>query len=100
MYCIYISRAAEFFGITRTREIFEQAISALPEKNIKDMCLKYADIERKLGEVDRARAIYVHASQFCDPRSVEVRFTRGEFKPLLLLSHRCAAGLLERLVAV
>ena len=24
--------------------------------------------ERKLGEIDRARAIYAHASQFCDPR--------------------------------
>jgi pre-mRNA-splicing factor SYF1 len=25
-------------------------------------------LERKLGEIDRARAIYAHASQFCDPR--------------------------------
>lgn len=25
-------------------------------------------MERKLGEIDRARAIYAHASQFCDPR--------------------------------
>ncbi len=33
----------------------------------KDMCLKYADMEKKLGEIDRARAIYVHGSQFCNP---------------------------------
>ena len=26
-------------------------------------------MERKLGEIDRARAIYAHASQFCDPRT-------------------------------
>ena len=32
------------------------------------MCLRYAALERKLGEIDRARAIYAHASQFCDPR--------------------------------
>jgi hypothetical protein len=25
-------------------------------------------LERKLGEIDRARAVYSHASQICDPR--------------------------------
>ena len=33
------------------------------------MCLRFASLERKLGEIDRARAIYAHASQFCDPRT-------------------------------
>ena len=37
------------------------------------MCLRFAAMERKLGEIDRARAIYAHASQFCDPR-VHPRF--------------------------
>jgi len=32
------------------------------------MCRRFAQMERKLGEIDRARAIYAHASQFCDPR--------------------------------
>jgi pre-mRNA-splicing factor SYF1 len=32
------------------------------------MCLRFAALERKLGEIDRSRAIYAHASQFCDPR--------------------------------
>ena len=31
-------------------------------------------MERKLGEIDRARAIYTHASQFCDP------WTNPEFR--------------------
>jgi pre-mRNA-splicing factor SYF1 len=26
-------------------------------------------MERKLGEIDRARAIYVHCSQICDPKT-------------------------------
>lgn len=30
--------------------------------------IRFADLERKLGEIDRARAIYAHASQMCDPR--------------------------------
>ena len=33
------------------------------------MCIKYAELERSIGEIDRARAIYVHASQSADPRS-------------------------------
>lgn len=32
------------------------------------MCVRFADLERKLGEIDRARAIYMHASQMADPR--------------------------------
>lgn len=35
------------------------------------MGLRFAKMERKLGEVDRARAIYQHLSQFCNPRQRE-----------------------------
>ena len=70
MYEIYIARAAEIFGVPKTREIYEQAIeSGLPDKDVKVMCLRYAELEKSLGEVDRARALYKHASQFADPRS-------------------------------
>lgn len=70
MYEIYIARAAEIFGVPKTREIYEQAIeSGLPDKDVKTMCLKYAELEKSLGEIDRARGIYVFASQFADPRS-------------------------------
>ncbi|XP_049378630.1 uncharacterized protein LOC125843550 isoform X1 [Solanum stenotomum] len=70
MYEIYIARAAEIFGVPRTREIYEQAIeSGLPDKDVKVMCLKYAELEKSLGEIDRARALYKHSSQFADPRS-------------------------------
>lgn len=34
----------------------------------REMCVRFADLERKLGEIDRARAIYMHASQLADPR--------------------------------
>ncbi|CAM6119372.1 unnamed protein product [Calypogeia fissa] len=70
IYEIYIARAAEFFGVPKTRKIYELAIqSGLPDKDVKVMCLKYAELERNLGEIDRARAIYVHAAQMSDPRS-------------------------------
>uniref|UniRef100_A0A2P2IVB4 Pre-mRNA-splicing factor SYF1 n=2 Tax=Rhizophora mucronata TaxID=61149 RepID=A0A2P2IVB4_RHIMU len=70
MYEIYISHASEIFGVPKTREIYEQAIeSGLPDKDVKTMCLRYAELEKNLGEIDRARGIYVFASQFADPRS-------------------------------
>lgn len=65
---IYIKRAAEIYGVPRTRQIYEKAIEALPEDKTREMCLRFADMETKLGEIDRARAIYAHCSQICDPR--------------------------------
>lgn len=48
----------------------QQAIeSGLPDKDVKTMCMKYAELEKSLGEIDRARGIFVFASQFADPRS-------------------------------
>ena len=42
MYEIYIARAAEIFGVPKTREIYEQAIeSGLPEKDVKSLYMKY-----------------------------------------------------------
>ncbi len=32
------------------------------------MCMKYAQLEVKLGEIDRARAVFSHGSQMSDPR--------------------------------
>lgn len=68
MFEFYITKSASNFGLTSTRPIYERAIAALPDKEAKAMCLKFAEMERRLGEVDRARAIYGHASQFADPR--------------------------------
>jgi pre-mRNA-splicing factor SYF1 len=69
MYTIYIAKATENFGLPATRPIYEAAIEVLPDKQTAEMCLRFASLERKLGEIDRARAVYAHASQFCDPRT-------------------------------
>mmetsp|Transcript_12309 Transcript_12309/g.23159 ORF Transcript_12309/g.23159 Transcript_12309/m.23159 type:complete len:957 (+) Transcript_12309:155-3025(+) len=71
MYSILLRKTAELFGQTRTREIYEQAVENVPQARIKDVCVRYAKMETMLGEVDRARGIYTHASQFCDPRREE-----------------------------
>ncbi|RWS06759.1 pre-mRNA splicing factor Syf1-like protein [Dinothrombium tinctorium] len=69
MFNIYIKKAAEIFGVTYTRQIYEKAIDILPDDQAREMYLKFADLECKLGEIDRARAIYAHCSQICDPRT-------------------------------
>ena len=47
-----------------------QPICCPSTPQLKDISLKFAEMERKLGEIDRARAIFMYASQFCDPRVV------------------------------
>lgn len=61
----------------QVREVYEQAIEStppddLPDADVRDMCLRYAALERKLGEVDRARAIFIHASALSNPNSDRV----------------------------
>ena len=68
VYNIYLRKAAEIYGVTRTRQIYEKAIEILSEAESRQMCVRFAEMETKLGEIDRARAIYIHASQMCDPR--------------------------------
>lgn len=43
------------------------------------VCAEYAGVEKSLGEVDRARAIYSYGSQFCNPA---VRRLRHCCRPL------------------
>merc|ERR1740128_808332 len=68
VYNIYLRKAAEIYGVTRTRQIYEKAIETLGETESRTMCVRFAEMETKLGEIDRARAIYGHCSQMCDPR--------------------------------
>ena len=75
VYDVYLARASEFFGVGKVREIYEAAIEAQPPDALNDadtriMCLRYANLEKKLGEIDRARAILVHASSLADPKAV------------------------------
>ncbi|KAG2493464.1 hypothetical protein HYH03_008281 [Edaphochlamys debaryana] len=69
---VYVSRASDFFGIAKVREIYESAIEAEPphelgDDDVREVCLRYAALETKLGEIDRARAIYVHGSSMSHP---------------------------------
>ena len=67
MFQVYIAKAITFFGLTYARPIFEKALEILPDKQAKTMAQHFIEFEMKLGEVDRARAIYSYASQFSNP---------------------------------
>lgn len=67
---LYISKAEYYYGITKTREIYEKAIDTLSDDETREITLQYAEMETNLGELDRARALYVHCSQFCDPKTI------------------------------
>ena len=45
-----------------------QVFAVVVTFTLLDMIIRFAEMETKLGEIDRARAIYSHASQMCDPR--------------------------------
>ena len=69
LYELYASRAMDSFGVGKVRNIYEAAIGQnLPDGVTKVLCTRYARLERKLGEVDRARGLYIHASQFANPQ--------------------------------
>jgi pre-mRNA-splicing factor SYF1 len=66
-YQLYIAKAEAFFGPTATRPIYEAAIAALQDNDSAVICLAYADLEKRLGEVDRARAAMQFGAQLVDP---------------------------------
>ena len=68
VYNIYLNRAHKIYGVTKTRQIYEEAIDDLPDDGAREMCQRFADLECKMGEIDRARQIYIYCSQLCDPR--------------------------------
>jgi pre-mRNA-splicing factor SYF1 len=54
-YNLYIAKVANYLGITKTRPIFESAVENLKGDELVNMALRFSEVERKLGEIDRAR---------------------------------------------
>lgn len=42
MFNIYIKKAAEIYGLPRTRQIYERAIECLPEEKSREMCTRFS----------------------------------------------------------
>ncbi len=64
---LYISKVSEHMGITKTRSLYEKALTSLEEDDIITIGLEYASVEKRIGEIDRAREVFVYLSQYCEP---------------------------------
>eukprot|EP00746_Dinoflagellata_sp_MGD_P159236 gnl/MRDRNA2_/MRDRNA2_86657_c0_seq1.p1 gnl/MRDRNA2_/MRDRNA2_86657_c0~~gnl/MRDRNA2_/MRDRNA2_86657_c0_seq1.p1 ORF type:complete len:721 (-),score=7.07 gnl/MRDRNA2_/MRDRNA2_86657_c0_seq1:481-2643(-) len=77
LYNICVEKTYRYSGISGVREIFEIALQSrapyqLYDHDIVNLCLQYADLESSVGELDRARAIYIYASRLVDERTDKV----------------------------
>ena len=66
LYNVYIAKAAGFFGVTKTRDIYEQAIAALPPPT-SPTCASATPTSSASWARSGARAIYMHAAQDTAP---------------------------------
>lgn len=69
VYRVYIVKTATLFGVTKTRTIYEEALGELSKpEEVLEFAERFASMETRLGELERARGIYKHACEVADPR--------------------------------
>jgi hypothetical protein len=61
MFIIYLKRAAEAFGVTHTREIYEKAIEVLPDKGAR-----YKNALTLLHVLLPTNTVYMYVGQVFD----------------------------------
>ncbi len=71
MWRLHIKKVAQFFGVADARVVYQKGVELLQDDDARELCLEFASMEEALSEIDRARAIFVHGSQFADPRRHE-----------------------------
>ena len=64
---VFLRRASDLFGVSRTRQIYEKAIEIMPSLLVRDVCMDFANLEQSLGEIDRVRGIYSYCASLCNP---------------------------------
>jgi pre-mRNA-splicing factor SYF1 len=57
-------KAEEFYGAAAARPVWERACDECAPADAVRVCMDFAGLEARLGELDRARALYSHAAQF------------------------------------
>jgi pre-mRNA-splicing factor SYF1 len=45
MFKVYIRRAADSFGVARTREIYQKAMEILPDKHLTELCMQFVQVQ-------------------------------------------------------
>ncbi|CAD7956988.1 unnamed protein product [Amoebophrya sp. A120] len=69
MWTLLLVRTGEIKGGDVARNVLKAAVDTLPEGDgLIHFGLLFAELENSFGELARARVIYEHISQYCDPR--------------------------------
>lgn len=67
MYRLYVKKICDNLEPAKARPAYERAIKELDDEDACKLCVDYASLERDLSELERARAIFAHGSQFANP---------------------------------
>ena len=74
LYDALLSKSSLLFGVSKVREVFQSVLErdasapgGLPDADALQLARQWAALEGRLGEVDRARAVYSHASSLANP---------------------------------
>lgn len=72
LYTLLVSKTIAVAGLTAARPVYETAMTdaGLTYASQAKLASAYASLETRLGEYDRARAIYAHTGSLGDPRTV------------------------------
>ncbi len=76
MWRLHIKKVGQFFGVAETRAVYQKGLESLQDDDARELCIEFASMEEALSEIDRARAIFMHGSQFADPRRHEGYWAR------------------------
>lgn len=69
MWTLLLVRTGEIKGGNAARAVLNAAVNKMPEGDgLVHFGLLYSELETSFGELERARKVYQHVCQFCDPR--------------------------------
>lgn len=69
IYRLYIVKTATLLGVSRTRPVYVEALQSMRDlEAVVEFACRFSVMERRLGEIDRARAIYVECCRVVDTR--------------------------------
>ncbi len=108
LFSLLAQKSVKQEGLLACREVYEAAIKAVDPVASIDFALKYTQLEEELGEVSRARALFLHTAPQCDPRTFapfwekwrefEVRSgDEASFREMLRVKRAIQAAFAERL---
>lgn len=75
---VWLVSASRLFGVTRARSVYERAIASHQGATLIQWCCRYAALETKLMEFDRARCVFAHGAQAADPEKFPLFWTEYE----------------------